>query len=146
MIMILAIPSIDKTTTVPIAMGRTTSHAPTNCWPDIHEHRYCTGTHIQTTIWESCIPTWWFITIIYCHYWPLSQSILVIVSRCHGFMVICLLAVVIDCNRNKQGKIQAMSMVDPNLTTAPFLVHVELIAIHLILLSLPHATKNIAIS
>ena len=87
-----------------------------------------------------------FIVIIdhYCN--PLLQSIIVMVSRCHGFMVICLLAVVIYCNRNKQGKIQAMSMFDPNLTTAPFLVHVELIAIHLLLLSLPRATKNIAIS
>ena len=110
------------------------------------------GTHIQTTMYgrvayqHDDYLLLLFIVIIDHYRNPLLQSIIVMVSCRHGFMVLCLLAVVIDCNRNKQGKIQAMSMVDPNLTTAPFLVHVELIAIHLILLSLPPATKNIAIS
>ena len=111
------------------------------------------GTHIQTTMYgrvayqHDDYLLLLFIVIIDHYRNPLLQSIIVMVSCRHGFMVLCLLAVVIDCNRNKQGTIQAMSMVDPtNLTTAPFLVHVELIAIHLLLLSLPHATKNIAIS
>ena len=110
------------------------------------------GTHIQTTMYgrvayqHDDYLLLLFIVIIDHYRNPLLQSIIVMVSCRHGFMVLCLLAVVIDCNRNKQGKIQTMSMVDPNLTIAPFLVHVELIAIHLILLSLPPATKNIAIS